>query len=147
MDFDTTVKLYIYKKVSETTAIPDSIEIASWLDCPIHDVESSFVRLHEKKLAVPEPSMPSKLRMAPPFSGIATQHVVQIGNKSYFANCAWDAFGISAALHADADISSACGDCKSTLTFKIRNGKPERTEGVVHFGVPAAHWWDDIIFT
>jgi hypothetical protein len=85
--------------------------------------------------------------MAPPFSGIETQHRVKIEDKLYFANCAWDAFGIAAALIRDADIESACPDCDEPLAFQIRDGKPLSQECVVHFAVPAAKWWRDIIYT
>jgi hypothetical protein len=85
--------------------------------------------------------------MAPPFSGIETQHKVKIAGKSYFANCAWDAFGIAAALHQDASIISTCDDCGQTLNYEIRDGQPLSQEAAVHFAVPAAQWWEDIIYT
>jgi len=72
---------------------------------------------------------------------------VKIEDKVYFANCAWDAFGIAAALKRDADIESTCPDCGEPLTFQIRDGKPLPQECVVHFAVPAAQWWKDIIYT
>ena len=65
----------------------------------------------------------------------------------WYANCAWDAFGIAAALHRDADIASTCPDCNEPLAYRIRGGCPEAAESAVHFAVPAAHWWDDIIHT
>ena len=33
------------------------------------------------------------------------------------------------------------------LTLVIRDGSPKPTPCVIHFAVPAAHWWDDVIFT
>jgi hypothetical protein len=29
----------------------------------------------------------------------------------------------------------------------VKNGQPVPLPYVAHFAVPAAHWWDDIIFT
>jgi len=85
--------------------------------------------------------------MAPPFSGIPTQHVVAVDGKSYYANCAWDAFGIAAALHRDAEIHSSCGDCGQTLSLQIEHQAPRRDDILFHIAVPAARWWDDIVFT
>lgn len=147
MDFDTKVKLQVYEDISRTTSMPDSIKIAFELGCSIADVEASFQRLHQKRLLVPEPGTTSQIRMAPPFSGIKTQHKVVIGNRSYFANCAWDALGVSAALHEDADIESTCGDCKEPMFFQVRSGKPVPSDCAIHFAVPASLWWKDIIFT
>ena len=147
MDFDTSVKLKIYEMVARTTRLPASVDIALLMGSPIADVEQSFQRLYEKRLLVLEPGTSSRIRMAPPFSGIETQHHVKIEDKVYFANCAWDAFGIAAALKQDADIESTCADCGEPLAFQIREEKPMPQEGVVHFAVPASQWWRDIIYT
>jgi hypothetical protein len=40
------------------------------------------------------------IRMAPPFSGVRTQHRVEAGGVGYWANCAWEALGVVAALRA-----------------------------------------------
>ena len=127
--------------------MPASSDVASALASSIVEVEAAFERLYQKRLLVLEPGSISHIRMAPPFSGIETQHLVKIEDKTYFANCAWDAFGIAAALKSDADIESTCPDCREGMTFHIRGGKPMPQESVVHFAVPAAQWWKDIIFT
>jgi hypothetical protein len=33
------------------------------------------------------------------------------------------------------------------MRLQVRHGVLTRTEGVVHFGVPARRWWDNIGFT
>jgi hypothetical protein len=147
LDFDTTVKLSIYQTIAETTRIPNSKEIAAALNSAVDEVEAAFQRLYQKRLLVLEPGTTSHIRMAPPFSGIKTPHLVRVQGKSYYANCSWDAFGIAAALHSDADIESSCPDCNESLSFQVRDGKPLPQECAIHFAVPAAHWWDDIIYT
>ena len=147
MDFETSVKLNIYETLAHTARMPASTDVASAIGSSVAEVEQAFKRLYEKRLLVLEPGSSSHVRMAPPFSGIETQHRVKIEDKVYFANCAWDAFGIAAALKRDADIESTCPDCGEPLTFQIRDGKPLGQESVVHFAVPAAQWWQDIIYT
>jgi len=147
MDFDTSVKLNIYETIASTTRMPTSTEVASAIDSSVPEVVQAFQRLYEKRLLVLEPGSLSHIRMAPPFSGIETQHRVKIEDKIYFANCAWDAFGIAAALKRDADIESACMDCDEPMTFQIRDGKPLPQECVIHFAVPASQWWKDIVYT
>jgi len=147
MDFDITVKLSIYQSIAKTTQTPTSAGVAKTLGSTIPEVEAAFQQLAQKRLLVLESGDPSRIRMAPPFSGIKTQHVVEIAGKSYFANCAWDAFGIAAALHQDAGIVSTCDDCGQTLNYEIKDGRPLPQAAAVHFAVPAAHWWQDIIYT
>jgi hypothetical protein len=147
MDFDTTVKLNIYGTIAETTTPPDAAGVADALGAPVGEVEAAFHRLYQKRLLVLEPGVPTRIRMAPPFAGIETSHLVKAGGKAYYANCAWDAFGVAAALHQDADIESSCPDCGEPMSFRVRDGKPAPQEGVVHFAVPAALWWRDILYT
>jgi hypothetical protein len=90
------------------------------------------------------------IRMAPPFSGVATQHVVVAGGVSYFANCAWDALGIPAALRKPAVVHSRCEQSMEPLRLRVGPHGPEFSETsgwLFHCAVPAAHWWDDIVFT
>lgn len=147
MDFDARVKLSVYGTIAETTRAPTSGDVARALDSSVAEVEAAFRRLGESRLLVLEPGSESRIRMALPFSGVATQHVVTVEGKPYFANCAWDAFGIAAALHGDADIASSCPDCGEAIGLRVEGGTPAPAEAVAHFAVPTAHWWDDIVHT
>jgi hypothetical protein len=33
------------------------------------------------------------------------------------------------------------------MLLEIAAGKLKRSEGIIHFAVPAHHWWDNIGFT
>ena len=147
MDFDTRVKMSIYQTIAETTRTPTSQEVATMLQASRKDVETAFQRLHEKRLLVPEPGDPSRIRMAPPFSGIETVFPVHVGTKTYFANCIWDALGIAAALHQDAMVHASDGHTGEPIVLEIKDGAVLSDECVIHFAVPAALWWKDIIYT
>src|SRR4249919_3381112 len=90
---------------------------------------------------------PSRIRMAPPFSGVETSFRVKVQDNVYYANCAWDALGIAAALQADAKIEASDGYSGEPIMLEVRNGQPVPQSCVIHFAVPAAHWWDDILYT
>jgi len=147
MEFDTAVKLNIYETIAETTKAPTSAEVARALDASVEEVEAAFARLHKKRLLVPEPGNPSHIRMAPPFAGIETAFLVKVRDKSYYANCAWDALGISAALHDDTVVAASDGYSGEPIILEVKNGSPVPQECAIHFAVPAARWWDDIIYT
>jgi alkylmercury lyase-like protein len=81
------------------------------------------------------------IRMAGPFSAVPTAYRVVAGARSWYANCAWDAFGVLAALGADGRIEHR------DLVVEVRGGTPDDESLVFHCLVPAARWWDDIVHT
>ena len=146
-DADTTIKLTIYRTIAETGRAPDAGEVAAASGFSEGEVRSSFARLHARRLLVPEAGDPSRIRMAPPFSGVATAFPVDAMGKRYYANCVWDAYGSPAALHADAVIPAADGFTGEPLTLEVRGGQPVLLPYLAHFAVPAARWWENIIDT
>jgi hypothetical protein len=141
---DRDVRLAVYRKIVEEGQPPTAPEIAAGLDVGALDVEGSLRRLADGHVLVLAPGTPY-IWMANPFSAIPTPFEVEVGDRRYFGNCIWDALGISACLHADAHIRTYCPDCSEPLSLDVRDGRLEASaESVIHFAVPAAHWWDDI---
>src|SRR6266849_8859544 len=99
-DFDTKVKLAIYEITADTGRVPNSSEVARKIDIDEGEVLGAFGRLHAKRLILPEPGDPTRIRMAPPFSDIPTKFPVEANGKQYYANCVWDAYGIAGALRS-----------------------------------------------
>ena len=147
MDLDDIVKLEIYGTLAGTGNAPTASEVARAVALPLDDVAAAFARLHQRRLLVPEPGDPARIRMAPPFSGIETAFRVRAGDTTYHANCVWDALGIPAALHRDAIVDARDGQTGESMTLEIRGGAPVGTPCVIHFAVPAARWWTDIVYT
>ena len=75
--------------------------------------------------------------MALPFSAVPTPHRVTSGARSWYANCAWDAFGIPSLIKGEARIESACGDCDAPIVYRVERGRIVDAHGVAHFAVPA----------
>ena len=110
------------------------------------EVEEGWRRLHDAHALVLEPQT-AEIRMLNPFSAVPTAHRVQAAGRSWYANCAWDAFGICAALHVDGRIESSCPDCGEPIEVEVRDERPDDESLLFHCLVPAAQWWDDIVFT
>jgi Alkylmercury lyase len=110
------------------------------------DVLAGWRRLHVEHAVVLNPAT-DELRMLNPFSAVPTAYRVEARGRWWYGNCAWDAFGICAALHADGRIETSCPDCGEPLTVELNDGRPEDESLLFHCLVPAAHWWDDIVFT
>ncbi len=59
--------------------------------------------------------------MANPFSAVADAVPGALRRRPLVvANCAWDAFGICAALHADGRIETSCPDCGEAMSIDVR---------------------------
>jgi hypothetical protein len=106
----------------------------------------SYQRLRAQRLLVLEEDG-SSIRMAPPFSGVSTPHIVEADGIQYFANCAWDALGILAALYTTGTVHSECAQSGEPFQLHVDSQGPEPSDWLFHCLVPAAKWWDDIVFT
>jgi hypothetical protein len=147
MDFVTSVKLAIYDAFAKTSHAPARDDLAAQLGADTAGVQKALDELHEKRLVVPEPDDPARIRMAPPFSAITTPFKVHVAGRRYDANCVWDSLGVLAALKTDGMVRTRDAHSREAMTLVVRNGSPKPTPCVAHFAVPAAHWWDDIIHT
>ncbi|GAC1618994.1 MAG: hypothetical protein PVS2B2_04300 [Candidatus Acidiferrum sp.] len=83
--------------------------------------------------------------MANPFSAVPTPFVTEVGARRWFGNCIWDSLGILATLQADGRVLTSCGCCGDSMVLNLRGGMLTG-DGIVHFAIPARHWWDDIVF-
>jgi Alkylmercury lyase len=109
-------------------------------------VTAGWRQLHEAHALVLNPAT-DEIRMANPFSAVPTSYRVQAAGRWWYANCAWDALGICAALAVDGRVESSCPDCGEPYAVEVRDRAVDRPELLFHCLVPAAHWWDDIVFT
>jgi Alkylmercury lyase len=141
------VRLSIFNRAAETTHVPQAAEIASGLGLPIDAVRRALVELADGRVIVLTPQT-TDIWAAAPFAAAPSNFRVEVKGKTYWAVCIWDALGIPAAIDADAAVvRTTCGDCGEAMHIELRDGVLAHAPGVVHFGVPARHFWDDIIFT
>lgn len=145
-DLDTRAKLLIYESLAASGRMPTRLDLASQLEVDESEIKASLARLREKKLVFLARES-GEIVMAPPFSAVPTSFAVLAGDKTFYANCVWDAYGVAAALKQDAEIHASCGCCGDPMRMAVKGGRPEPTDGVAHFAVPARHWWDDLTFT
>jgi len=140
------VRLFIYAQMVETSAAPTAADTARALACSVPEAEAAYLALAEARMIVLRPCS-TTVWMAMPFSNMQTAFTVIAGGRAYYAACAWDAFGIPAALGVDARIFTTCPDCGGALERKVAGGEISETRGLVHFTLPARRWWDDVGFT
>lgn len=146
MDLDTRTKLAIYRHFAETGSRPSLEDVTARVGTDAQAIRDAYQRLQARRVLVLEKDGAS-IRMAPPFSGVPTQHVAVVAETRYFANCAWDALGVPAALRQPGEVRSLCGQSGEPLRLAVGLDGPEPSTWLFHCLVPAAKWWDDIVFT
>jgi hypothetical protein len=146
-ELDLRIRSHLYASFVREGRAQAPAEAAAALGLAEDDVAAAFRRLHDAHALVLHPGT-TRIRMLNPFSAIETPHRVEAAGRTWFANCAWDALGIPAALHDDGRVDSVCPDCDEPLELETRDGVLVRgAELLVHFVVPARRWWDEIAFT
>jgi Alkylmercury lyase len=145
-DIDIQVKLAVYREFAESGRAPRCDRVAARTGLSTDAVLGAFQSLRSQRLIWLEPDG-ATIRMAPPFSGVPTQHGVEAGGVKYYANCAWDALGVLAALHRPGRVRSRCEQSGEPLDLEVGDNGPEPSTWVYHCLVPAARWWDDLVFT
>ncbi len=143
---DLELRNLTYGLFVELGRAPTVREVAERAHAARDDVEAAWRRLHDAHALVLNPAT-TELRMANPFSAVPTAYRVQASGRWWYANCAWDAFGVCAALHVDGRIETSCPDCGEPIAVEVRDERPDDERLLFHCLVPAAHWWDDIVFT
>ena len=143
---DQNVRFYVYDHTMREGLPPTTVETASALSYTRAEVRASFQRLTSGHILVLQKET-GEILMANPFSAVPTPFRVQVGSLTFFGNCIWDAMGIPAMLKQDAVIQASCSCCGTAMNLKISGDSLEPAPGLAHFAVPAAHWWDNIVFT
>jgi len=146
MDFDTSVKVAVYRATAESGHPPSLAVVATKVGAAPAQVKEAYARLRANRLLLLETDGVT-IRMAPPFSGVPTQHRVIVDGLEYYANCAWDALGIPAALHRRGVVHSRCEQSHESLDLEVDLNGPGPSGWLFHCLVPAARWWDDLVFT
>lgn len=144
--FDAEVRTYIYDHTIRRGVPPTAGQTAGALQQPWAAIRAAYARLDAGHILVLDEDG-ERITMALPFSGVPTPFVVRAGRRTYWGNCMWDALGIAAMIGPNARILTSCADCSNALTVWFTNGAPAGDDGVVHFALPARHWWDNIRFT
>lgn len=142
---DLLVRNETYRLFVDLGRAPIAAEVAGAVGGTGDEVAAAWRRLHDAHALVLDEG--GALRMANPFSAVPTPYRVEAAGRSWWANCAWDAFGICAALHVDGRVDTECRDCGEAIRVAVRDLRPDDESLVFHCLVPAAHWWDDIVHT
>jgi len=142
---DLDVRRFVYDGAIEERKIPTVAALAKTARVSESEARASLQRLAEAHMLVLQPEN-GEVLMANPFSAVPTPFVVTTNAGSWYGNCIWDGMGIAAMLDSDAVIETSCGCCGTALRLEVPRECRDDDERVAHFAIPAARWWDDIVF-
>ena len=145
-DRDLRVRNATYGLLVDLGRVPMAQDVAQATRIGVADVLASWQRLHDQHALVLNRAT-AEIRMANPFSAIPSAYRIKAASRWWYANCAWDALGVCAALHADGRVETSCPDCGETISLRVEAYKPDETSLLLHCLVPARRWWDDIVYT
>lgn len=143
---DLELRNLTYGLFVEHGRAPTAGEVGASAGASVDEVRQVWRRLHDAHALVLN-GAGTELRMANPFSAVPSAYRVEAGGRWWYANCAWDAFGVCAALGVDGRIESSCPDCGEPIAVGVRDGRPDDDRLLFHCLVPAQQWWEDIVFT
>lgn len=141
------VRAAVYRSFVETGRPPMPVELAAAAGVPLAEVEDA---LHELAAADVIALVPGTtfVWLAHPFSAAAAPFRVASRDLVWDAICIWDALGILALVEADGRVTTACPDCGEALGVEVRDGTALAPDDyVVHYGVPARRWYEDVGYT
>lgn len=145
MDWD--IRLFVYRLFASRGCPPSVEEIARHFQMAVPNVREALHRLHKSHALFLRPGSDDIL-MANPLSAVATDYRVTVGKRRLYANCAWDALGIPAMLHADARIEARHALDRDLVHFSIEDSRlSSESGGMVHFAKPFRNWYDNLIDT
>lgn len=149
---DWLLRAEIYAHFVAQGRAPTAGEMALHLGGTEEDLQAAFRRLHEAHQILLDEA--GAIRMANPLAGQPTDYAVlssdgrHSGGCCLWANCAWDALGVSAMLAQDARIVAKHPNTGEELHFAVEKGELRAPKSwLVHFALPVRRWYDDLIHT
>src|SRR5947209_19581287 len=145
-EFDTSVRLVLYREFVRTTLPPTADSLAVRMQSSTAEIRAALERLAAAKAIVLQPES-REILMANPLCAVPTPYRVRAQDRSFFASCVWDGLGIMAMLGADSVLDTSCPCCGEAMTIHARDGRIVPASGVIHFAVPAKRRWEHIVST
>lgn len=142
--FERLVRASVIQSLRNTSRAPTTAALAVSLGESEYAVSAALRALADEHRLALIPGTDS-VWMAHPFSAVATDFLVTIGDRQWFANCVWDGLSILALL-GEGTLETHSPATGEPIRFRV-SGVEVHGEALVHFLVPARHFWDNIGFT
>jgi hypothetical protein len=125
---------------------PSSEELVRRFEKPCDDISAALHALMEYHGVVLHPNS-DEIWVVHPFSMAPTSFLVRSGQREWWGNCAWCSLGIAELAGGTATITTALGAVGRQVTVRIDRGNLLDRDYVIHFPIPMAKAWDNVVYT
>ena len=136
----------ILRHIIDRGVAPEVDELAARFGVSVDTLIVVLQGLADDHGVVLHPHTP-KIWVIHPFSLAPTHFLLRAGEGEWWGNCAWCSLGAAALLNRDLTITTTLGANSRQVDIRIQDGRLIDTDFVVHFPVPMAHAWDNVIYT
>ncbi|MDJ1370503.1 alkylmercury lyase [Gulosibacter molinativorax] len=140
----------VYETLANEGRAPSMGELATKTESTPAEVRSRMQALADEHALVLNDEGDA-VRMAHPFTAAPMAFVLTpvdgFDDRRWWGGCAWDSFGISAALGLDVRVETACPHCAAVISFVTGPETAPPEDLAVRFPRPAAEWWEDVVAT
>jgi hypothetical protein len=157
------VRAAIYRLTLASGLVPQADAVAAELGIGVDVVRQILAELADTHAITLAPST-TNIWMAHPFSAVPTAFPVHTVSArapaiTYWANCAWDAFGIAALLDVDVVVDTQCATSAEPVRIRVAGGDhgdddvannarlEAPADAVVHFLVQPRYFYENVGFT
>ena len=140
------LRVFVYDELLDRGTPPSIRDIAGHFGVAPNDARRALAALGIGKTILVHPQT-AEVWMAGPFASAETAYRVTLGRRQWWANCAWDMFGVAVIVGAAVRVDARCTDCGEAISLRCDPAAPPNDNGVVHFLLPARRWYEDIGFT
>jgi hypothetical protein len=132
----------IIRHVAEKGFAPKIEGLAKALAWSDTDVRSGLARLAEIRGVILKPNS-FDVWAIHPFTLMPTATWVVAQTGAWWANCAWCALGIEAALGQNIHVSTRLGAESDVIAFEVCDGRSTKDDLLIHFPFPPSEWWSN----
>lgn len=141
---EATVRGELTKSIAELEHAPPIAELASRSGCSVSECEAALAALGKADALLLHPGT-TRPWVVHPFALSPGSCWVEIGEKGWWANCLYCAFGIVSAIGGDARISTRMGGERESVEVQIRDGELVAERLLFHLSTPPRLWWENVI--
>jgi hypothetical protein len=136
----------LIRHLVERCSIPSHEELTALLTCSSGELDQAFDDLADAHGVVLHPSSHDVWAIHP-FSLAPTPFLVESGSKKWWGNCAWCSLGIAVLAGERSVITTTLGAESEQVQLVVADGLVSRQDLVVHFPIPMAQAWDNVVYT
>jgi hypothetical protein len=143
---DSTLHHAIINSFLEQERAPSLRELSSRFSCEEPEVRDALRALADYHGVVLQPQS-GEIWIAHPFSAAPTTCIVRSSDKSWWGNCVWCSLGVAHLVGGDATITTTLGAIGDQVTVRVKGGELLDRDYVVHFPIPMAQAWENVVYT